>query len=128
MPRVDDALEFARTTRVFLLRHEASGVELDVSVAGLAFEYDLIERATVQSVKGVTFKVAAPEDILVMKCLALRPRDIADIEGILTVRENLDLERVRMAIREFSVALESEDFLSEFEAIVRRVKASSWGT
>lgn len=119
-PRVDDALEFARTTRVLLLSHRPSGVELDVSFAGLPFERELIERATVKTVKGVSFRVARAEDILIMKALALRPRDVADIEGILTVVGELDLDRVKATIAEFCAALEADDFSSEFDRILRR--------
>ncbi|MES1176489.1 MAG: DUF6036 family nucleotidyltransferase [Myxococcales bacterium] len=36
-----------------------------------------------RSVRGVSFRVATPEDIVVMKAIAKRPRDIADIGAIL---------------------------------------------
>lgn len=122
LPRIADALAFALTTRVLLLTHEPSGVELHVSFAGLAFERELIARATPRTLKGVRFKVATAEDVLVMKALALRPRDIADIESILTLAPALDIQRVRRTIAEFSEALETRDFAGEVEAIVRRVK------
>jgi predicted nucleotidyltransferase len=122
VPRVNDALEFARTTRVLLLVHKPSRVELDVSFASLPFERELIERATLRSVRGVSFRVATAEDILIMKALALRPRDIADIESILTVAENLDLDRVRRVVAQFSAVLEADDFLAEFDRVVKRVR------
>ena len=125
--RTDDAIEFARTTRVLLLSHEPSGVELDISFAGLQFERELVERATLRSVRSVTFRVATAEDLLIMKVLALRPRDIADIEGILTVVKRLDLDRVRRTIAEFSAALGSDDFVTEFERILKRVKTRPQG-
>jgi hypothetical protein len=121
-PRIPDALEFASTTRVLLLSHQPSGIELDVSFAGLPFERELIERATTRTLKGISFRVATAEDVLVMKALALRPRDIADMESILTVAPALDLERVRKTIAAFSEALETRDFSAEFEQIARRVK------
>jgi predicted nucleotidyltransferase len=123
VPRVDGALQFARTTRVLLLVHEPSGVELDVSFASLPFERELVERATSRTIKGASFRVATPEDILIMKALALRPRDIADIEGILTAVPDLDLARVKKTIGEFSKVLETDDFESEFERILKRVRA-----
>lgn len=122
VPRVADALAFARNTRVLLLVHQPTRTELDVSFAGLTFERELIERATTRVLKGVAFKVATAEDVLIMKALALRPRDIADIESILTLVPALDLQRVRRIVAEFSEALETRDFISEFEAIVRRVQ------
>jgi hypothetical protein len=108
--RVEDALEFARTTRVLLLVHEASGVELDISFAALPFERELIDRSTPKSIRGVSFNVARAEALIIMKALALRPRDIADIEGIVGVIRNLDLDRVRRTVAEFLVGAGNRRF------------------
>jgi hypothetical protein len=42
-----------------------------------------------------SFRVATAEDIVVMKAIALRARDIADIEAILDAGHELDLPRIR---------------------------------
>ncbi|HXK20393.1 MAG TPA: nucleotidyl transferase AbiEii/AbiGii toxin family protein [Polyangiaceae bacterium] len=120
--RIPDALEFARTSRVLLLRHQPTGIEVDLSFAALPFELELIERASVRVVRGVSFRVATPEDIVIMKSLALRPRDIADIEAILEAAPELDLERVRSTLRAFTEALETDDFAGEFERILKRTR------
>jgi len=78
--RAADAVEFAKVSRVLLLRHEPSGIEIDVSLATLPFEREVIERAAERTVRGVTFRLASAEDIVVMKAIALRPRDVADID------------------------------------------------
>jgi hypothetical protein len=44
-PRRPDAVEFARTRRVLLLR-AASGVGLDIALGGLPFEESAVARAT----------------------------------------------------------------------------------
>jgi predicted nucleotidyltransferase len=119
-PRVADALEFARMSRVLLLVHQPSGIELDLSFAALPFERELIERANERTVRGVVFRVATAEDIVVMKALALRPRDVADIEAILEATPALDLARVRELLRTFTEALETDDFAAEFERILVR--------
>ena len=121
-PRVADALEFARVSRVLLLVHQPTGIELDVSLAALPFERELIERAHQRTVRGVSFRVATPEDIVVMKALALRPRDVADIEAIVEATPELDLERVRRILRAFSEALETDDFVEQLEQILKRTR------
>jgi len=85
-PRVADAVAFAKVSRVLLLKHEPSGIEIDLSLAGLPFEREVIERAVERSVRGVSFRVATPEDIVVMKAVAMRPRDIDDILGVAFAR------------------------------------------
>ena len=38
LPRIEDAVAFARRSRVLLLRHDPTGVPIDVSIAALPFE------------------------------------------------------------------------------------------
>ncbi len=126
-PRQADALEFAKISRVILLEHRPTAVEIDLSVAGIAFETSMVASATPVTLSGVEIRLARPDDILVMKSLALRPRDIADIEGILQVQEGLDLNRVREVLSEFSEILEQEDYVAEWDRIVKRVRGTRPG-
>jgi len=38
VPRMEDALQFAKRTRVLLMRHTSSGIDLDITFGELAFE------------------------------------------------------------------------------------------
>ncbi len=116
-----DAVDFARTTRVLLLRHDASGVDVDISLGALPFERELVERATKVQLMGRELPVARCEDLVIMKALAMRPRDIADIEGLVELCGAMDLARVRRIVGEFTVALEDADFAGELEAILKRL-------
>jgi predicted nucleotidyltransferase len=124
-PRVADAIAFAKVSRVLLLKHEPSGIEIDLSLAILPFEREIIERAVERSVRGVSFRVATAEDIVVMKAIALRPRDIADIESILAAGHELDLTRIRGLLKIFTEALETDDFSAEFERLLTRHRRGS---
>lgn len=116
--RAADAVDFAKVSRVLLLRHDPSGIEIDVSLATLPFEREVIERAKERTVRGVAFRLATPEDLVVMKAIALRPRDVADIEALLDTHPMLDLERIRSFLRAFTEALETDDFAAEFERLL----------
>lgn len=119
-PRAEDAIDFAKVSRMFLLKHEPSGIAIDLSLASLPFEREVIERAVERTIRGVTFRVATAEDLVVMKAIALRPRDVADIEALLDAHPTLDLERIRSLLRTFTEALEADDFAGEFERLVAR--------
>jgi predicted nucleotidyltransferase len=119
-PRTVDAVDFAKVSRVLLLRHEPSGIEIDISMASLPFERELIERAVERTIRGIVFRVATAEDLIVMKAIALRPRDVADIEALLDMHPQLDLERIRSFLRAFTEALETDDFAAEFERLLAR--------
>ncbi|NUO48619.1 MAG: hypothetical protein HOV80_07155 [Polyangiaceae bacterium] len=118
VPRRRDVLTFARATRVLLMRHAPSGVDLDVSLGALPFERALVERSVSRRIRGVSFRIATAEDVVVMKSLALRPRDVADIEGILDAVPNLEMDRVRRDVRALAELADGPDFLGELERIV----------
>lgn len=116
--RIGDVLEFAARSRVILLRHAASGISVDVSCGALPFELEMIERARVVGVGGVRVKVPTPEDLIIMKAVAQRPKDLNDIEAILRAHENLDLNRIRYWAGEFATALETPGILDNLERIL----------
>lgn len=120
VPRLADALPFAHQARVLLVRHEASGIDLDMAFGALPFEEEAVARAVWHEVGGIRIPLPLPEDLLIMKAVAHRPRDLADIEAILDAQPQLDLPRVRHWVREFSAALEAPELLRDFNALVTR--------
>jgi len=119
-PRLSDALGFAVTARVLLLRHESSGINFDVSLGALPFELEMIERAATIKVSDFEVNVPTPEDLIITKAVAHRPKDIADIEAILSAHPHLDVQRVRFWVREFAVALERPQLSEGLEALLPR--------
>ncbi len=119
-PRVDDPVEFARDTGVLPLAHVSSRVDLDLTLAALPFEVEMVERARSIAVGGAVLRVAAPDDLLVMKALAGRPVDFVDIAGLLDANPDLDLERVRTQLRTFADLLERPAIVDAFEAVLER--------
>ncbi len=83
VPRIDGALAFARERQVLLLRHEPSGVDLDVSLASLPFEVEAIRRSETRDYAGVTIRIPRPDDLVIYKLVAARPRDHEDVERLL---------------------------------------------
>ena len=118
-PRIDDALGFAGRSRVLLLSHD-NGVPLDVSCGTLPFEHDLVQAAALLDVGGVMVRVARPEHLLVLKAVADRPRDHADIESLVRTHPDLDLAAARRLIAECADALEQPDLVATFDRLTRR--------
>ncbi|MBK5295521.1 MAG: nucleotidyl transferase AbiEii/AbiGii toxin family protein [Vicinamibacteria bacterium] len=118
MPRRADVLAFAQRTRVLLLAH-SSGVPLDISCGALPFEQELVERAEPIDVGAVVLQVATPVHLLVMKAIANRPRDRADIETLLRTFPDVDTVAARAVVQEFADALEAPELLSDFDRLVR---------
>jgi hypothetical protein len=133
IPRRDDALAFARETRVLLVRHQESGIDVDIVFGSLPFEKEAVARATWVELGGVHVPLPLPEDLMVMKAVAHRPQDLADIEAILAAHPKLNLRRVRRWVREFAAALSMPEILNDLEALLsqrrkRRRLTASGGT
>lgn len=116
-PRRADVLAFAARTRVLLLQH-ASGVPIDVSCGALPFEEELIADAAPVETGPVVVRVARPAHLLVMKAVANRPRDWADIESLLRQCPALDTTEARRRVREFAEALEMPEIIEQFDRVV----------
>ncbi len=122
VPRIADALTFARDRQVLLLRHLDSDTPIEVTFASLPFEREAIGRATRVDFGGVQVAVAVPEDLVVYKAVAWRDRDRSDIERLLLLHgPSIDLERVRRIVAEFAEALEEPQRLAELDALIARV-------
>ena len=120
MGRISDAPEFARRNRVLLLQHQPTGINIDLSCGALPFEEEMISRARKLVIGSVQIKVASPEDLIITKAVAHRPRDIADIEAILNIEPNLDFERIRFWVSQFAEALEMPELLADLEKLLNR--------
>ena len=112
---IEDAARFIRETRVLPLETKA-GVRIDVIFALLPFELEAIERAHQVVLAGHDVKVVSPEDLILMKIISERPRDIADAEAITRRRlPDLDVAYLEPRIRELASLLEKPEILERWE-------------
>lgn len=113
--QVSDPASFVEQTRVLPLDTE-EGVRIDVIFALLPFELEAIRRARRVSIAGRIVSIVTPEDLVLMKIVSDRPRDLADAEAILRRRrQELDRGYLEPRVRELAVALEREDLLDRWE-------------
>lgn len=80
--RIEHADQFALVNRVLLVQ-EASGVDVDISLAAFPYEQELIHRSREQSFRGVGLVICGPSDLIILKAFANRPRDWQDIRGVM---------------------------------------------
>lgn len=116
-PRIAGVLDFAGRSRVLLMTH-STGISVDISCGALPFEREMIERARTLDLGEVTLRVPTPEDLIITKAVAQRPKDLIDIEAILEASPNLDLARIRRWVREFAEALEMPELLTNVERLL----------
>ena len=63
--------------------------------------------------------IARPEDLLVMKVLAGRDRDMEDARRLVELFPNLDKGSVEAQLQEFAEALEQPEMLARMESVLK---------
>ena len=86
----------------------------------LSFEEAAVEQGRTYSIDGVEIRLPRVEDLLIMKAVAHRPRDMQDIEGLLQAHPALDLQRVRQWISEFATATAMSELIEDFDKLLDR--------
>lgn len=117
-PRLPHAEDFARKRRVLLLRHQASGVNVDISLGILPFEVEAVERSALHRVGRLSVRLPTPEDLIILKAVAHRPQDLLDIQSLIETHPDLDRDRIRNWVQEFSQVLEMPEL---WDDIARRL-------
>jgi predicted nucleotidyltransferase len=121
LPRISDAVAFAEENQVLLMRHEVTGIDIDVSRAWLPFEIEALAAAKPELLAGVRVAIAQPEDLIIYKAIAWRPQDQQDVERLLALYgDRIDLVRVRRHVKELGAALEV-DRLGELNLMLARI-------
>lgn len=118
--RITNPVGFARKAKVLLVRHEPSGIDVDITLGTLPFEKEAVTNAVWVNIRGVRFPLPIAEDLVIMKAVAHRPRDLADIESIIDAQKKLNLRRIRRWVREFSTAVEMPEIFNDLEKILVR--------
>jgi hypothetical protein len=116
--RREGAREFALVNRVLLLTAK-NGAPVDISLAALPYEADLIARATPFAfAEGIVLPTCSADDLFVLKAFAARPRDWLDAEGIVARQgERLDRGYILSVLKELAEAV----YRPEILAAARRI-------
>jgi hypothetical protein len=79
----------------FRLYLQGRGVDIDLFLAESAFQEQLLARRRRETLDGLSVWLVSPEDLVLLKLLAARPRDLADISDVLFTQGHLDESYLR---------------------------------
>ena len=115
---------FIAATRVVPIIHVATGLPVDVVLAGPGLEDEFLTRAVTQSIDGVSVPVVDLADLIVLKVLAGRPKDLDDVVTLLGLHgQGVDAERVLSVLGMLEQALGQSDLLVSFDRCRARARS-----
>jgi len=114
---------FVEHSRVLPLVHGRTGLPVDIVLAGPGLEDEFLARAVTQMIDEVAVPVVDVSDLVILKVLAGRPKDIEDLVSLLQIqREAIDERRVRTVLEMLERALGQSDLLPAFDEALRRAR------
>lgn len=114
---VDNVEDFVRQTAVLPCHDSETGLRVDFVFSWSAYERAALERVRIVEVRGTPVSYASPEDVVVHKMIAGRPRDLEDVFGIMVRNPDIDLDYVRDWLARFDDAL-AGDLLARLQSVL----------
>lgn len=105
--------------RVLPFVHRATSLPVDIVLAGPGLEDEFFARTRVHDFDGVLVPIVDVSDLIVMKVLADRPKDVEDVVTLLQVQTaNIDLARVRRTLQMLESALGQSDLIPALDRAI----------
>lgn len=104
--------EFIAATRVIPIVHRASKLPIDLVIAGPGLEQQFLDEVQLQRIGNRRIPVLSPENLIVTKLLAARPKDLEDVRELIASRgSSLDHERIGELLALLERALDQSDLV-----------------
>jgi predicted nucleotidyltransferase len=115
-----DAIDFAKRSRMILLRHIPSDTPVDISLGIMPFEQEMVERSVLHQIdQNLQIRLPTPEDLIIMKAIAHRPKDLEDIRTIAEKYPNMDVRRIEEWVKAFGDVLELPDLWEMIKSLLK---------
>ena len=110
---------FIQQTMVLPALEEITGIRVDFIFSFTTYEIEAIKRARKITIMGQEVCFASPEDVIIHKIFAGRPRDIEDVRSIILKNSDMDIQYLRRWLKEFDKSSDKKDFLKTFEEVLK---------
>ena len=119
VPRFSEMAEFGRQSLFITVAHEERGSIVDIALGCMPFEEELVARATIYPTQEGDIRLPTPEDLVILKAIAKRPKDLEDIRNIAAVYPSMDLKRIKYWVSAYAELLETPELWSEIELLLK---------
>jgi len=114
-PIPENIESFVKETMVLPALEETTGIRVDFIFSFTSYETNAISRGKTITVNGCEVVFISPEDLVIHKIFAGRPRDIEDAKIIILKNPGIDKQYIRKWLIEFDKVSEGSIFLKTFE-------------
>jgi len=118
-PLPEDIKAFVRQTMVLPALDETTGIRVDFIFSFTPYETEAIKRAKKVTILDQEVNFASPEDLIIHKIFAGRPRDIEDVRSIIVKNPEIDIQYIQDWLKEFDESSDEKKFLKTFEGVVK---------
>ena len=116
-PLVRDIKHFVEQTMTLPAMDGETGVRVDFMFSFTPYEEEAIRRTRKIKIKGRAVHFASPEDVIIHKIFAGRPRDTEDVRSILLASHSLDVGYIKRWLKEFDKTFPGKNYLRAFKKI-----------
>ncbi|MBI3391756.1 MAG: hypothetical protein HY039_01065 [Nitrospirae bacterium] len=120
-PLPENPSAFVQETMVLPTLDDITGIRVDFIFSFTPYEREAIGRGRIVKIGGQEVCFASPEDLVIHKVFAGRPRDLEDVRSILLKNRNIDIGHIRACLKDFGSASDGRNFLNTFETILKEV-------
>jgi hypothetical protein len=106
-PRFADPA-FIAAAQVIPVVHDATGLPIDLVLAGSGLEQQFLDELVIKRIAGSEVPVLSPENLVITKLLAARPKDLEDIRELLAI-QSLDHAHIDRLLKLLEQALDQRD-------------------
>ncbi len=123
---IDGLEDLIEHHRILPLVHAKTGYQLDVVRAGPGPEQEMLARSIRRRVGRVQIPFVETNDLLVLKILAGREKDLEDVRSLLrSASKEIDVKVVRARLSELGALIDDSSLVALFEQQLRTVEAKS---
>ncbi len=118
---LQDIESFVKETMVLPVQDEDTGIRVDFIFSFTPYEKEAIKRAKKVKILDQDVFFASPEDLIIHKIFAGRPRDMEDVRNVLSKNPGIDREYIKSQLKEFDQASPENQYQNNFKKIIKEL-------
>lgn len=118
-PIPQDVDSFVTQTMVLPTIDESTGIRVDFIFSCTPYENQAIKRSRKILLRNREVNFASPEDVIIHKIFAGRPRDLEDVRSIVLKNQDIDIRYIRSWLKKFESSSDKKNLMNTFNKLLR---------